>query len=350
MKNQSTENRKSVYFLGAGATKAVTQNAPLNKDLVKKALSDFQTTPEAERLNNFIETLFPWEKRIIDNQIWNLLDYIIQEGKSPCFEYNLEQIVALRKDLLSLVIQEFQKSLGSIDTEAYQKFVDKIKQTKSAIISTNYDIIIDNALLTVVKNYNYGVKIRKIVTGEFGEDEGLRRPRRYPPMVSMNSGTISLLKIHGSLNWLYCPKCDEVDVSFGEKGVIKTLKGLYCSNKNCTKKYEALLITPTMFKNYENRILKETWECAEKELAEAKELVFIGYALKDEDYQIRCLLMKAMLSKMDPYEKITVVERNPENAAEKKYVEHLNIKYNELYGDVDFQAIGFKEYVERLTT
>ena len=81
-----------------------------------------------------------------------------------------------------------------------------------------------------------------------------------------------------------------------------------------------------------------------------KKMVFIGYSLKDEDYQIRCLLMKALLDKMDPYEKITVVEKKPENAEEKKYVEDLNKKYNELYGNVDFQPIGFKEYVEKLTT
>ena len=348
MKNLKSENGKIVYFLGAGATKAVAQNAPLNKELLKKALSDFQSTPEAERLNDFIERLFPWENRIIDNQIWNLFDYIIQEGKSPCFDYNLEQIVALRKDLLDLVIQEFQESLGRADQKIYKKFADKIKHVDSTIISTNYDIIIDNALLGKV-NYNYGTKIRKIVASEFGEELGLRRPGHYAP-ISMNTGSLSLLKIHGSLNWLYCPKCDEVDVSFGEKGVIKTLKGLYCINENCTKKYEALLITPTMFKNYENRIFRETWECAEKKLIEAKKMVFIGYSLKDEDYQIRCLLMKALLDKMDPYEKITVVEKKPENAEEKKYVEDLNKKYNELYGNVDFQPIGFKEYVEKLTT
>lgn len=343
---ENTPDKKTVYFLGAGATKAVAEHAPLNKDLVKKALSDFETTPEAERLNAFIKTLFPWDNRVIDNQIWNLFDYIIQEGKSPCFQYNLEGIVALRKDLLSLVIQEFQKSLGRVDKEIYRKFVDKIKLANSAIISANYDNIIDNALLP---NYNYGVKIREIITGEFGEERGLMRPGRYAPGISINKGPISLLKTHGSLNWLYCPKCDEVDVSLGEKGVIKTLKGLHCVNRDCTTKYEALLITPTMFKNYDNRIIKETWECAEKELIEADKIVFVGYALKDEDYQIRCLLMKAMLRKKASYDKITVIERKPANADDKKWIEeNVKKKYEDLYGGVDFHPVGFKEYIEHL--
>ncbi|MGR3175464.1 MAG: hypothetical protein ACUZ8N_12820 [Candidatus Scalindua sp.] len=64
---------KIVYFLGAEATKAIAPGAPMNLDLVKKALEDFNETKEAKRLNKFIKELYKRNDPVIDNQIWNLL-------------------------------------------------------------------------------------------------------------------------------------------------------------------------------------------------------------------------------------------------------------------------------------
>ena len=100
-----------------------------------------------------------------------------------------------------------------------------------------------------------------------------------------------------------------------------------------------------MYKNYENRIIKETWEYAEQILKNADEIVFIGYALKEEDYQIRCLLMKSMLAKGSEYKKITIVEW--ENA-EPEYLKSIKKKYEDLYPSIDFQPIGFKKYIENI--
>jgi len=150
---------KTVYFLGAGATIAVAPNAPLNVNLVKKALDDFPDSNEAKEIKDFIKNLF--EDRInppMDNQIWNLLDYIVQEGKSPSSTYSLEQISEIRNSLVNLVIKEFKKSLNpqliSIDT--YKIFVPLIVNSESSIISTNYDIFIDDALAEN-SSFNYGV-------------------------------------------------------------------------------------------------------------------------------------------------------------------------------------------------
>lgn len=340
---------KTVYFLGAGATKAVAPGAPLNKDLVKNAIIDFVESKEAQFLLDFIANLFHIKDPTIDNQIWNLLDYIIQKGKSPSSKYNLEQIIDLRRCLLHLVIREFQKSLEVVEPRIYKMFINKIQNTDSAIISTNYDILIDSALSKIM-GLNYGAKVRTRITGGFADTAGLQRPGAYEPGIPLNQSKIPLFKIHGSLNWLYCSKCDEVDITT-DKGAVRTLSGdYYCFNRNCTNKYEPLLITPTMFKNYENRFIKETWDCAEKALIDAERLVFIGYALKDEDYQIRCLLMKALLNKIECYRKIIVIERKPKNQKDKRYLEeNIKKRYQDLYGGVDFRTIGFTGYIDSLS-
>jgi len=262
--------------------------------------------------------------------------------------YNLEQVVGLRKRLLNLIIKEFQKSLEITEPKIHELFIQKIKDTDSAIISTNYDILIDSALSKIV-GLNYGPKVRARITGEFDGAGGFRRPGIYLSGGAFNEGKIPLLKIHGSLNWLYCSKCDEVDTAT-DKGAMRTITGdYYCLNKFCTNKYDSLLITPTMFKNYENRFIKETWGYAEKALIDAERLVFIGYALKDEDYQIRCLLMKALLNKASGYNEIIVVERKSKDKKDKQYLEK-NIKknYEDLYGTITFKDIGFTGYVDTL--
>jgi hypothetical protein len=342
---------KVVYFLGAGATKAIVPNAPMNLDLVKKAIEDFSDSQEAKRLNKFIKKLYKRENPVVDNQIWNLLDYIIQQGKSPTMGINLEQIIDLKNDLLSLVIREFNKSLVDGEFSVAEAFIEKIKNQKPTIISTNYDLIIDDVLQYSSIRHNFGVKIRQTVSRDIArEEEGLKRPGYDRSGAFVNSGEISLLKIHGSLNWIYCPKCDEVDLTMREKGAMRTLQGYYCIDEHCTCKYESLLITPTMYKDYENRIIKETWACAENKLIEADEIVFIGYGLWEEDYQIRCLLMKAMLTKKEIYNKITVIEREPRNQIELESLEEgIKKKYEGLYGTVDFKPIGFKKFVEELS-
>lgn len=338
---------KTVYFLGAGATKAAAPDAPLNKNLLKNALVDFNKSPEADSLLDFIAKLYHRINPVVDNQIWNLLDYIIQEGKSPCPKYNLEQIIELRKHVLHLIIKEFQKSLEIAEPRIHKLFVGKIKDTDSAIISTNYDILIDSAI-SYITGLNYGAKARTIITGGY-DTFGLQRAMTYMPGIPLNNGKIPLFKIHGSLNWLYCSKCDEVDVSTDKGAVLTVSEDYYCFNAHCTHKYEPLLITPTMFKNYENRFIKETWEYAEKALIEADQLVFIGYALKDEDYQIRCLLMKALLNKANGYDGIIVIERKPESKKDEKEMEDdIKGKYKALYGNVDFRPIGFAAYIDSL--
>jgi len=100
-----------------------------------------------------------------------------------------------------------------------------------------------------------------------------------------------------SLNWVYCPRCDEVDVTIGMKGAHNLLDGgmhWVCVNPYCTAKYEPLLVTPTMLKIYTNRALGELWTHCEQAVVSAGNLTFIGYSLPDPDYLIRAMLIRGL--------------------------------------------------------
>ncbi len=119
---------KTVYFFGAGTTKAFAPTAPLNNDLVKKALEDFPNDAEAKDVLKFISEVF--SQRLdppVDNTIWNFFDSVIQSQSSASKNHDLERVIALKKSLLNLVLREFDKQLNVIDTQLFSDFVQKQK-------------------------------------------------------------------------------------------------------------------------------------------------------------------------------------------------------------------------------
>ncbi len=86
---------------------------------------------------------------------------------------------------------------------------DALKQI--IFVSTNYDILIDNALVDEYKydiDLDYGVEFRN-----FERADDWTRPRR--------NKSVLLCKPHGSLNWLFCPTCNELELTPKEKGVVE---------------------------------------------------------------------------------------------------------------------------------
>lgn len=82
-----------------------------------------------------------------------------------------------------------------------------------AFVSTNYDILIDNALAEergIGTDVDYGVDFRN-----FERPGDWQRP-------DLNR-CASLFKPHGSLNWLFCPTCNELEITPKEKGVVTRL-------------------------------------------------------------------------------------------------------------------------------
>src|SRR5262249_52517049 len=110
----------------------------------------------------------------------------------------------------------------------------------------------------------------------------------------------TLLKLHGSLNWLYCRTCLRLEL--GESAARRYAKivgqlvdqddlktsftpdGHLCPT--CDEKMCPLLIAPTHLKDYRNPHLAQVWYEAESVLREATRVIFIGYSLPDDDVEV----------------------------------------------------------------
>lgn len=180
---------------------------------------------------------------------------------------------------------------------------------------------------------------------------------------------IKYLKMHGSLNWLVCPCCGRVFVDFKKDIALKDLEEEYCTycseikygEKTYQPKLKSMLITPTFLKEINDLHLKNIWHNAFIDIVEASEIVFIGYSFPDADFEMRCLLKKAVRSGT----KITVVLHESDNPQSyenslynyrcsesdiKKYLCRLNLpqsRYENFFGkdNVNFLYEGIEGYL-----
>ena len=237
----------------------------------------------------------------------------------------------------------------------YRIFLDALYKTHPpqsvTIISLNYDIIADNAMSGVAERKG------QLALPEYGCDiatDAYRREARF--------GT--LLKLHGSLNWLYCPNCHRLDLGIAGSGrrTVKMLNQLYGavdldaryrgdSNRtlcpDCETRLRPVLITPTQKKDYRNPHIARVWYEASRALREAKRAIFVGYSMPDDDVDV-VYLFKRGLAEVDR-RAITVVEyATGVGAALDRHP--VGLRYRALFGgDIDWRSEGFGAWTKAAT-
>ena len=179
-----------------------------------------------------------------------------------------------------------------------------------------------------------------------------------------NEDSIELLKLHGSLNWLYCPACRTIDVTPGLKGAVYIFRKETLQHESpitcreCGVRYDPYIVTPTFLKNYGELYLSQIWQRAESRLSHASEIVFVGYSLPDADIILRTMLSRAMyrnrhLRKYDdgslpaspPVTVVDYVEDYDEHDEQKN---KTYSRYKKLFGNVQYLPEGFERYVNRM--
>lgn len=266
-----------VFVLGAGATTADYPQAPLLKDLLFEALQGV-SDKHSEKIRGFLSRYF----FTLENHacltyptIQDVLSFIdIGLSDKVYFQLNKKDLEDVRNSIVYSMARAIEQGLNQTCIgEANLRLVEKVK-AEDAIISTNYDIVIDNCFLKQYQNQiNYGVKFRQAIDSNNTDNDG--RARQAPITVYSNPDKVLLLKLHGSFNWLYCRRCNELDITPARKGIFDCMHDdVYCHNPMCTEKYQPLVVSPTFLKNYENKIIRDVWSIAEKTVSEADEIVF----------------------------------------------------------------------------
>jgi len=345
------------YFLGAGATRADYPSIPLMDELLHEIL---RSGSAESLLKSFLAEIFgpeclrpaaqAQERPRIDD-VFTLIDASLSGKAPPPGGKSREVLIEARRHLIASIGRVLAKAIGEDHGRVARKFATSLPEGNTTLISTNYDIVMDNALLErSPKNVNYGVPVREavhrrgdLIAGRFDE---IHHYRPIPGSQEIiRRGGIPLLKLNGSLNWLYCPRCDELDITLlqgtGAVALLDEPKLGRCCQDRCTSPYEPVLVGPSLEQRYEHRVLRDTWTRTERALLASTRLVVIGYSIPDADYLIRAMLARTFASRSHLVTVVTMPKTPPDQRL-------LEQRFKRLFPHCSFLAEGFEHFVESL--
>lgn len=329
---------KSVYFLGAGFS--VLAGVPTFSNFHYKAEDIFKQLPD----NDINKMIF---KKILKHWIENFKDSNIEQYYAA-IEMR-EMLINKHKDdhskkftnyLETFIYLTIQKSLNlnTISEFVYFRFFSDIINQNEGVITTNWDTVLESPYDTQYERSNTFLEDGSINYGGIKPYNDKTRIR--DPMESC------ILKLHGSLNWGYCQKCDEI-VYFDETIDFFNLNEVEC-RKCKEEKLQRILIPPTLSKlTKAPSQLVSIWRKAYTYLKFCEKLYFIGYSFPETDVQMK-LFISGALNENSNLKEITVVTNKKHGKSkvdfEERYLSILprNIEHNQ----IEFFDDGFKKFRE----
>ena len=316
---------KTVYILGAGFS--IDAGAPLQSNIVEEIFklnnskSYLFNQDKMELFKNFLnETLYiqedlhssiplediftPLDRCIADNISFRNLDVIkvkeIREIVYYLIGVTLKELLTYNNE--KEYINKFAKHLFDNCIERKDLGYKNPNTDKVAVISTNWDILLDNSLNKLIDNYIQKTQNKAVVDyccHISSNDEYNHKIKPGLEILGQGGFNIKLLKLHGSYNWLQCPRCLRVYIDFYEKLVVsqfdQKVKCRHCNSNFGNHDSHILtsnLIMPTFLKDFSNPQYKLIWQNAGVELSEATKIVFIGYSLPQADFEMRQLISR----------------------------------------------------------
>jgi len=291
-------NVKTVFLLGAGATRGAVKHVIVNRKRVKPPLnSDFfkiaETYAKAKGKDSVDAGRLARLKRVFKDEIpvkglptmeeaFSLL-YIAKDfpeiyrkgpGKKPApgNRKEIEDFLYLTFDILALLGRHADDETG------YDRLARKLG-SDDTIISLNYDTLLDSSLAqrgwSPKNGYRLGGGKRKV---EWEPDQTDNKT----PLAG-----VSLLKLHGSINWFVRGSYAGLSKVFSSKPVLVS-----SPRRNEIKGRIRQIVPPIYGKIFEHGHWRKLWTNAFQELCEAELFVMIGCSLIDTDFHLRALISR----------------------------------------------------------
>jgi NAD-dependent SIR2 family protein deacetylase len=311
---------KTAILLGAGASSS--EGAPLQnqifKEYFKSVRDNHAVHHEIEReLATFFYLMFniDVDNDDLDNAIFptfeealGILD-LAERRRESLKDFDLENIasnsnrIRFIRQYLVLVMAKVLHDKLEVPRGHHKQLVKSLRDSDNLkdtiFISTNYDILIDNALAALYPQFmlDYGVDFTN-----FERTDDWKRPSKNP---------VNLYKIHGSLNWLYCPTCNSLTLTPKEKGVIRLLTDFsHSACSVCESVIVPIIVPPTFYKDMSNVFLSIIWNRAEQSLRMADHIIFCGYSFPDADMHVKYLIKRIQTNRRQPM-RFTVINNHP---------------------------------------
>jgi hypothetical protein len=291
--------------------------------------------------------------------VLSLLDLVIERDRPLAFagrngHWSRKRLSKARGAVEQIIFAVLNEHLSKVCNNWYQELFNLVApfDREPWVISLNYDMLLDNVLFKIASDrpggrarLSYGCDVRTNAYRQIREEYG------------------RLLKLHGSLNWLYCACCHALEIGmsdFGTRsvscGLLKTIhkecsldkhyRRMAKNCRDCGTPLRPVIITPTRAKDYRNPHVQAIWYHAERMLRKAEHVCFIGYSLPDDDLEVIDLLRRSLWH-LAP-ECITVVEAVKAKDHVNRQIERNPVgrRYQSIFGrGIDWHCDGFGQWV-----
>jgi len=286
--------------------------------------------------------------------VLSLLDLAIDQDRPLSFKegdtfdkWDRERLSRARKAIEYVVFAVLDDYLKTSNHNWYEDLfeLDSTLNNEPCAISLNYDVLLDSVLFRIADRHDAKLSYCCDIQTEAYRE----RPANFG----------RLMKLHGSLNWLYCACCRRLDLAMSD-GAQKAAR---CSLVNdlaaqnsldehylirprmcgdCRTPMRATIITPTRTKDYRNPHIQSIWYEAERTLRRAEHVCFVGYSVPDDDLEVIDLLRRS-LGHLPP-SCITVVESAEEQLRLDQHP--VGRRYRSIFGDqINWHVGGFEGWL-----
>lgn len=282
-----------IFFLGAGFSKAIDNTFPTLSELSQVIKENLNT--EKESVGVHYRDEIPYQYK--DN-IETLLTFL--SSKLP-YKTDVQVLAdeALYKDIARQITTYFENKKIDRHNDLIYSLGEFIVKEKITSISLNYDILLEEIILNYLNKkstdtgqiakrswfydrfYNIPItNLRNRVSGNHYRADMSGDPPIFP----------KILKLHGSINWLYTGNgynepvyCK--DFTYNESKLDYLKEGL-----------SPMIIPPVLDKSkvYNHIILESLWKQAFEKIKNAKNIYVYGFSFPPTDLSIRFLFQSAL--------------------------------------------------------
>jgi len=215
------------------------------------------------------------------------------------------------------------------DWRKINHFFERLDPSSVGFISMNWDTVVEQKLQRMQSNLMLDYCCDALAA-EFPEDGTTIRLAALPLKRSIVDNAVPIIKIHGSINWLYCDNCRELfwfhpedawriaDQLVGKDDLERITRFL---NRKRSARLQRVPTDETVFVNcrcsarvrlgtriatfsYRKALdfpmFQKSWLSAERLLQHAQKWIFVGYSLPAADYEFKHLLKRIQLSRPIP--------------------------------------------------